>query len=223
MMDWAVSFTPNDVSDMTPKEVAKKVNPKIVLLVRLGKGLATAEMPILLEDLSFSGQMRIRMKLMTNFPHVQLVDLMFLEPPTFDYVLKPIGGDHFGFDIGNVSTPQVHHIGRTLTSYQIPGLSPFIRSMVHSTLGPMMYEPNFFTLNLEQILSGVPLDTAIGVIEVIIRSARDIKGSKIGGGTPDPYVSLTFNDRAELARTKYKNNTSVTATRMIIYRKLTEF
>jgi len=109
VMDWAVSFTPNDVSDMTPKEVGKKVNPKIALSVRVGKGLATAGMPILLEDLSFSAQMRVRLKLMTNFPHIQLVDLMFLEPPMFDYVLKPIGGDYFGFDIGNVSTPQVHH------------------------------------------------------------------------------------------------------------------
>ena len=108
-MDWAVSFTPNDVSDMTPKEVGKKVNPKISLSVRVGRGLATTGMPILLEDLSFSGQMRIRLKLMTNFPHVQLVDFMFLEPPMFDYVLKPIGGEHFGFDIGNVSTTQVCH------------------------------------------------------------------------------------------------------------------
>ena len=107
MMDWAVSFTPNDVSDMTPNELKKKVNPKILLLVRVGRGLATAEMPILLEDLSFSGKMRIRMKLMTNFPHVQFVDLMFLEPPVFDYSLKPIGGEHFGFDIGNVSAPHV--------------------------------------------------------------------------------------------------------------------
>lgn len=95
--------------------------------------------------------------------------------------------------------------------------------MVHGTLGPMMYEPNFFTLNLEQILSGAPLDAAIGVIQVIVRSARDIKGSKIGGGTPDPYVSLTFNDRAELSRTKYKQNTSVIVIRMGIYRDLTEF
>lgn len=110
MMDWGISFTPNDVSDMTPKEVAKKVNPKIVLNVRVGKGLATAGMPILLEDLTFSGKMRIRMKLMTNFPHIQVVDLMFLEPPMFDYVLKPIGGDHFGFDIGNVSTSRVLHL-----------------------------------------------------------------------------------------------------------------
>ena len=81
--------------------------------------------------------------------------------------------------------------------------------MVHSTLAPMMYDPHVFTLNLEQILSGAPLDTAIGVLQVIVRSAREIKGSKIGGGTPDPYVSLTINDRAELAKTKYKTNTSV--------------
>lgn len=110
MMDWAVSFTPNDVSDMTPKEVSKKVNPKIILSVRVGKGLATAGMPILLEDLSFSGQIRVKLKLMTNFPHVQFVDLTFLEPPMFDYVLKPIGGEHFGFDIGNVSTYHICHI-----------------------------------------------------------------------------------------------------------------
>lgn len=109
VMDWEVSFTPTDESDMTPKEVKKKVNPKIILSVRFGKGLATAGMPILLEDLTFSGRMRVRLKLMTNFPHIQLVDLMFLEPPMFDYVLKPIGGEYFGLDIGNVSTPQVPH------------------------------------------------------------------------------------------------------------------
>jgi Ca2+-dependent lipid-binding protein len=92
---------------------------------------------------------------------------------------------------------------------QIPGLSAFIREMTHATLGPMMYDPNVFTLNLEQMLSGKPLDAAIGVLRVTIQSARGIKGTKIGGGTPDPYVSLTINDRVELARTKYKHNTYV--------------
>ena len=86
-----------------------------------------------------------------------------------------------------------------------------------------MYDPHFFTLNLEQILSGVPLDTAIGVLQVIVRSARGIKGSKIGGGTPDPYVSLTFNDRAELAKTKYKLNTLVVLTSVVISCDLTKF
>jgi Ca2+-dependent lipid-binding protein, contains C2 domain len=72
-----------------------------------------------------------------------------------------------------------------------------------------MYEPNVFTLNLEQLLSGTPLDAAIGVLQISVQSARGIKGTKIGGGTPDPYVSININNRAELARTKYKHNTYV--------------
>jgi Ca2+-dependent lipid-binding protein len=71
----------------------------------------------------------------------------------------------------------------------------------------MMYDPNVFTLNLEQMLSGAPLDSAIGVLQVTVHSARGIKGNKIGGGTPDPFVGISINHRAELARTKYKNNT----------------
>jgi len=190
MMDWGISFTPNDTSDMTEKQKKNKLNPKITLMIRVGKGLATAGLPILVENISFSGLLRIRMKLMSNFPHVQIVDISFLEKPVIDFVLKPIGGDTFGFDIAN-----------------LPGLSTFIRDMTHATLGPMMYDPNVFTLNLEQMLSGKPLDAAIGVIQVVVHAARGIKGTKIGGGTPDPYISLSINERAELARTKYKSNT----------------
>jgi Ca2+-dependent lipid-binding protein len=102
-MVWGFSFTPNDISDMTQREAQRKVNPKIVLAVRVGKGLATAAMPILVEDMSFSGTMRVKLKLMSNFPHVQTVEISFLKPPEFDYVLKPLGGDKFGFDISNVS------------------------------------------------------------------------------------------------------------------------
>ncbi|KZT44501.1 tricalbin [Sistotremastrum suecicum HHB10207 ss-3] len=190
-MDWGLSFTPSDITDITPIEAKKRVNPKIVLSIRIGKGLAGTNIPILLEDINFSGNMMIRLKLMTNFPHVQVVDISFTEKPVFDYVLKPIGGETFGFDIANV-----------------PGLSSFIRNMVHSILGPMMYAPNAFTLNLEQMLSGAPLDSAIGVLQVTLRSARGIKATKIGGGTPDPYVSLSISQRAELARTKHKDSTT---------------
>ncbi|EKM83486.1 hypothetical protein AGABI1DRAFT_88463 [Agaricus bisporus var. burnettii JB137-S8] len=190
MMDWGISFTPNDTSEMTQRQMAQKVNPKIVLQIRVGKGLASAAMPILLEDLTFSGLMRIRLKLMSNFPHIQVVDMSFVEKPVIDYVLKPVGGETFGFDIANV-----------------PGLSTFIRDTTHATLGPMMYEPNVFTLNLEQLLSGKPLDTAVGVLQVTIHSARGIKGTKIGGGVPDPFVGLSINDRQEVARTTYKSNT----------------
>ena len=212
LMEWWLSFTPNDVSELTDKQKLNKVNPKVILSVRLGKGLASAGMPILVEDMTFKGHMKIRMKLMTNFPHVQLVDVSFMEKPIIDYVLKPIGGETFGFDIANVSESvpfRVHAVD--VRMFQIPGLSSFIRETVHSILGPMMYEPNVFTLNLEQMLSGAPIDTAIGVLQVTIQGARDIQTTKFGGGRPDPYVTLSINERAELAKTKWKHNTYVIA------------
>ncbi|EPQ61056.1 tricalbin [Gloeophyllum trabeum ATCC 11539] len=207
MMDWGISFTPNETSDLTERQKKLKVNPKIVLSIRVGKGIAAVTMPVLLEDITFTGLMRIKLKLMTNFPHVQTVDISFLEKPVIEYALKPIGGQH-GFDIND-----------------IPGLSAFIRDMVHGTLGPMMYDPNVFTLNLEQLLSGAPLDAAIGVVQVTIHSGRSLKGSKIGGGTPDPYVSLSISNRGELARTKYKHSTynpSWNETKFLLVNSLTD-
>lgn len=81
--------------------------------------------------------------------------------------------------------------------------------MVHASIGPMMYDPNVFTLNLEQLLSGIPLDAAIGVIQLTVHAARGLKSSKIGGGSPDPFVSISISNRQELARTKYRHSTSV--------------
>lgn len=190
-MDWKFSFTPNDTMDLTVRQAAAKINPKIVLTIRLGRGFVGAGLPILVEDISFVGHVRLRMQLMSNFPHVQLVDICMMQPPEFDYVLKPVGGDTFGFDIGNV-----------------PGLSNFIREQVHANLGPMLYYPNMFTVNLEELLSGTPLDTASGVLQVSIWSARNLKGVKLGGGTPDPYVALTIDDKEVLAKTRHKQSTS---------------
>lgn len=58
VMDWALSFTPNDIQDITPRQAAKRINPKIVLTVRVGKGVVSAGMPIMVEDINFSGKMR---------------------------------------------------------------------------------------------------------------------------------------------------------------------
>ncbi|KDE05686.1 hypothetical protein MVLG_03920 [Microbotryum lychnidis-dioicae p1A1 Lamole] len=186
MMEWKISFVPNDIQDMTQRQASRKVNPKIVLNIRLGIGPAVVGKDIVVEDISFQGTMRIRMKLMNNFPHIQLVDLSLMEPPVFDFVLKPVG-----FDLS-----------------LIPGLSPFITSQVHATLGPMMYHPNTFTLNLEQMLSGAPIDTACGVLALTIYSGRGLKAIKLGGGSPDPYVSVAVAGRAELAKTAIKRSTT---------------
>ncbi|WVW80773.1 hypothetical protein I302_102759 [Kwoniella bestiolae CBS 10118] len=191
IMDWALSFTPNDLQDITPRQAAKRVNPKIVLTIRVGKGAVSKGIPILLEDMSFTGKMRVKLKLMTNFPHIQTVDMSFIEKPTFDYVLKPLGGETFGFDINN-----------------IPGLAPFIRDQVHANLGPMMYDPNVFTIDLQQLLSGTPLDAAIGVLRVTVLDARGLKATKFGGGDPDPYVAVALGAKPAVTHTKTIPSTS---------------
>ncbi|EIW70089.1 hypothetical protein TREMEDRAFT_71520 [Tremella mesenterica DSM 1558] len=207
IMDWALSFTPNDLMDITPRQAQNRVNPKVVLSIRVGKGPVSKSLPILLEDMSFTGRMRIKLKLMTNFPHIQTVDLSFIEKPTFDYVLKPIGGD-FGFDINN-----------------IPGLAPFIRDQVHANLGPMMYDPNVFTIDLQALLSGTPLDSAIGVLRVHIINARGLKAVKLGGGAPDPYVSIALGSKPAIAKTKTissSSNPTFSETHFVLLNNLAE-
>jgi len=102
MMDWAFSFTPKDTLDLTERQAKMQTNPKIILSIKVGKGLAMVTIPVLVENIAVSGRMRVRMKLVNNFPHIQVVDLSFLEPPTIGYELKPVGGETFGVDIASV-------------------------------------------------------------------------------------------------------------------------
>jgi Ca2+-dependent lipid-binding protein len=102
-MDWKFSFVPNDVLDLSARDLQSKVNPKIILTIRLGKGMIGAGMPILLEDITFKGHLRLKFKMFNEFPHIKTVEASFLEKPYFDYSLKPVGGETFGFDINNVS------------------------------------------------------------------------------------------------------------------------
>ncbi|KZO90442.1 hypothetical protein CALVIDRAFT_542695 [Calocera viscosa TUFC12733] len=190
LMEWKLSFTPNDGSNTTLKKAADRVNPKIVFEITVGKSLAKITLPILLENFEFRVHVQIKLDLMTTPPHAKRLEISFMEKPFFDFELKPIGGETFGFDIGF-----------------IPGLRTGIRDMVHSILGPMMYAPNAYVLDLAQLLSGAPLDSAIGVLQVRLVSARGIKGVKVTGGAPDPYVSVSINDREELARTKWQPTT----------------
>ncbi|MBW0463530.1 hypothetical protein O181_003245 [Austropuccinia psidii MF-1] len=126
------------------------------------------------------------LELMNNFPHLQLIDLSFLEKPEFDFVLKPIR-----FDLN-----------------MIPGLSSLIESQVHATLGPMMYDPIVFTFNLEQMLAGALVDSAIGVLQVTLVSAHGLKAVKIGGETPDPYVTFSIGTRTILNHSKVEGATT---------------
>lgn len=186
VMDWKISFLPNDISNLTVREAADRINPKIVLAIKAGVGKLTLTKDIVVEDIAFEGLMRIRLKLMNNFPHIKSADFSFMQPPIIDYAAKPIG-----FDLA-----------------MIPGLENFINNQIHAVLGPMMYDPNQFTIDLEQLLSSAPIDTAIGVLQITVQNARDLKAVKFGGGAPDPYISFGIGPKKDLARTRTKHCTA---------------
>lgn len=97
-----MSFIPSDTTDSTEKELEYKVNPKIVIKIRAGKGNAGVTIPVVVENPTFSGHVRVRIKFVGRFPFAKLVEASFLEKPVFDYTLKPIGSDSLGFDINLV-------------------------------------------------------------------------------------------------------------------------
>ena len=185
LMDWKFSFTPNDTMDLTARQLKNKINPKVVLEVRIGKGVISHGMDIIVEDFAFSGLMRVKIKLQIPFPHVEKVDICFLGEPDIDYVCKPLGGDTLGFDINF-----------------IPGLEGFIKEQIHGNLRPIMYDPNVFPIEIAKMLAGNPVDQAIGVLSVTIHGAQGLKNSDKMAGTPDPYAVVSLNSRDPLGKTK---------------------
>ena len=191
IMDWKFSFTPNDTADMTSRQIKNKINPKVVLEIRIGKAMISKGLDVIVEDMAFSGLMRLKIKFQIPFPHIEKVEMCFLERPTIDYVCKPLGGEMFGFDI-NI----------------IPGLESFILEQIHGNLAPMMYAPHVFPIEVAKMLSGTPVDQAIGVLAVTIHGAQGLKNTDNFAGTVDPYSVLTLNRRTELARTKVIKDTA---------------
>ena len=185
IMDWMFSFTPNDKTDMTARQLQSRVQPKVVLEIRVGKAMISKGLDVIVEDMAFSGLMRLKIKFQQAFPHVERIEMSFLEKPTIDYVCKPLGGETFGFDINF-----------------IPGLESFILEQIHGTLAPMMYAPNVFPIEVAKMLAGSPVDQAIGVVAITIHGAQGLKNPDAFAGTPDPYAVFSLSKRQPLAQTK---------------------
>lgn len=185
LMDWKFSFTPNDTMDLTARQLKNKINPKVILEVRIGKGMISKGLDVIVEDFAFSGLMRVKLKLQIPFPHIEKVEICFLGRPEIDYVCKPLGGETFGFDMN-----------------LIPGLESFIQEQIHGNLQPIMYAPNVFPIEIAKMLAGNPVDQAIGVLAVTIHGAHGLKNPDKFGGTPDPYAVISLNGRDALGKTK---------------------
>ncbi|KAJ5782088.1 Tricalbin [Penicillium paradoxum] len=206
IMDWKFSFTPNDNMDLTARQMKDKINPKVVLEVRVGKGVMSKGLDVIVEDMACSGLMRVKVKLQIPFPHIERVDVCFLDKPELDYVCKPLGGDLLGFDINF-----------------IPGLESFIKDQIHANLQPMMYDPNVFPIEIAKMLAGNPVDQAIGVVAITLHGAHQLKNPDKFSGTPDPYAVVSLNGRNELGRTKVIHDNDSPRWNETIYVIITSF
>lgn len=186
VMDWGVSFTPNEIADSSNKQLKNKVNEKVVVKVKLF-GIT---LPVAVSDVSFKCFVRVRMRMMASFPHIQTINVSLLEPPQFDFNCRLLGETTFNWEV-----------------LAFPGLYPFINEMIKRVVGPILFSPLSFQLNVEQLMAGAPLNSAIGVLVVNVKSAKGLKNYGRIGNTIDPYCTLGFF-KSVLAKTKYKNDTS---------------
>lgn len=186
VMDWGVSFTPNALADSNNKQLKSNVNEKVIVKA------SVFGFPVLVavSDVSFKALVRIRLRMMTAFPHIQTVNVTFLEPPHFDFNSKVLGDTIFNWEV-----------------LSLPGLYNFINEMIKKYVGAMLYTPLSFQINLQQIMAGHPFGSAVGVLEIKAKNARGVQNFSTAGNTMDPY--LTFGFKLEvLAKTKYKENTT---------------
>lgn len=71
----------------------------------------------------------------------------------------------------------------------------------------MMYKPNYYPLDLEQMLTGATsLNAAVGVVQFTVYNARDLKNVELVGNS-DPYVKISLGNRPALASTAVQNDT----------------
>ena len=195
VMDWGFSFTPNSLSDSNNKQMKNNVNQKIIVKANL----FGIPIPVAVSDVSFKAMARIRMRMMTSFPHIETVNVSLLEAPQFDFKCKLLGDSIFNWEV-----------------LAFPGLYPFINEMIKKYVGAMVFAPLSFQLNVQQLLSGNALDSAIGVLAISCNSARGLKGFSVLGNTLDPYLNIGFKNTV-LATTKTKDDTDTPTWKEVHY------
>lgn len=185
VMDWGVSFTANDLADSNTKQLKNHVNQKVVVKA----SLFGITIPVTVLDVLFRCLARVRLRMMALFPHIETVNVALLEAPQFDFSARPFGESLFNWEV-----------------LAAPGLFPLINEMVKKYVGPLVFSPLSFQLNVQQLMAGNPLNLAIGVLVITVKRAKGLKNYGGIANTVDPYCEFLFT-RKVLARTRHIDDT----------------
>ncbi|KAI8800910.1 hypothetical protein BJ742DRAFT_48849 [Cladochytrium replicatum] len=186
VMDWDLNFYTVDEDDGVRFGAGGEVrNSKIELVARVGKGIASIPIPVLLTDLELRGVAQIRMKFMTTFPHIKSVEFGFLEDPTLQFNLRPLKG---------------------MDLMDTPGLSNFVTDTIMGILRSMLVYPNPMVFDMEAMMGpGEELDGPVGVLYVTVHEARNLRNKELAG-TSDPYARIMIGDKV-IAKSKTLSST----------------
>lgn len=189
IMDWTLSFTPHaHHSGINPEATFPNLDSLIALHVALALGPIKTTIPVSVSHTRFRACLRVKMRLMNAFPHIQSIDVALLEMPQVDLSLRPI--DPLGWDLTN-----------------IPGFWTLVNRQIYLILSEMLLAPKVFTVDVESIMSGdSDLDSAIGVLKLTVMNARNLKNVELLGMI-DPFVSVNIEGRKQLVRTRTVDNT----------------
>ncbi|KAI9102565.1 hypothetical protein DFS34DRAFT_701363 [Phlyctochytrium arcticum] len=184
LMDVTVAMHPS------PQEIASRtrLNTHLLIEVHLGHPkLGSVAVPIMVEECGLEAQVRVWLKMSSKAPFVKTLKFCLLNKPHINFSVRPL-------KLGNIMN--------------LPILSQFITTVMDQVITDMLVSPKVMALELDRLLMGdaALADTrALGVIKVVFRSAKHLRGADWGvrGSTSDPYATLGFGNSTKfLARTR---------------------
>ncbi|KAH9941531.1 hypothetical protein B0H21DRAFT_752338 [Amylocystis lapponica] len=140
------------------------------------RGVFGFKFPVWVEITGAVGTARVRLQLISNPPFVKTTLLTLMGLPHITISAVPL----------SEKLPNVMNL---------PFISGFISSAINTAAAEYV-APKSLTIDLQKLISGddIKKDTdAIGVFVVHIHRATGVKSMDTGGGSADPYVTLTYS------------------------------
>lgn len=178
VMDWTVSFTPHDTSDMDIKRMKNYVNQIAVVKAKI-PGIMVE---VGVSEISFKADVRVKLQLMSTFPHIDTVNIQFLTVPEIDFIARLFRNSVFSWEV-----------------LAIPGLYSLIKVMAKKYMGPILLPPFSLQLSIPQLLDKSNL--SIGVLEIFVKNAKDLRLPSQLFFSMKPYIQFKIGNK-KLVRTK---------------------
>ncbi|KNE59170.1 hypothetical protein AMAG_03496 [Allomyces macrogynus ATCC 38327] len=170
-------------SDTSSTNEEPRTDSKVDLVVRMKGGMP---IKVRASGITVEGRMRIRMKLMTSFPHIKVLELWFLDAPKIAFELRPMG--------------------RLLNLNSISIIRKTLDDLIAWGIGVALVYPVPLVIPLDDWFNNpaAVADANVGVLMLHIHNAQGLKNVELLGKS-DPFCKIVVNSTTQ-ARTHHISN-----------------